>query len=466
MASNKNNSADSNLNEAQNRMDLRDGQERLLLMALLMSQEARDENLWRIRVEWFRLESHQMILQAIQKRNDNHLPIDMQLLAADLADTNQLQAVGNVKYILSLGDDYLPSHAVHCSYYAKLVREQWIKRQAKYSAWEITQLVENDQSLKEIVEACEKTLGMVCETVTPQTSFDVRKTLIEAMPEIERRMSGQGLPGLSVGFRDIDKVIKGLRGGQVFVIAATPGVGKSALAVNMASAMAMAGKSVLFFSMEMPPLELMVRMLSAESGTDANDINEGFKGKPASDIEFLRDKIMQAASRIQDLKLFIDPTPHQPMRAIIANAKRTQRKHGLDVMFVDYLQLIHPEDQRIPREQQVAVISRRTKVLAMELNIPIVMIAQANRAHTKRTDKRPQLTDLRESGAIEADADIVGFLYRDEQSPGFCEFIVRKNRSGEQHNGIKLGWIGSQTKFTDYEMMLPTSGNVFGPKTF
>lgn len=443
---------------------LRDGHERLLLMSLLMSQEARDDVLWRVQCHWFRVDAHTRIFKAIQKRNDSHLPIEPSLLAADLADTNELNLIGGLGAIDALAEDFLPSTVLHAGYYLKLVREQWIKRQAKYAAYEIAKLVEDDQPLSEIAAACEKTIGFVCETVAPQTAFDVKKTLIDAMPELERRMSGKALPGISVGFREVDQVLCGLRGGQVIVVAARPGVGKSAFALNAAMAMANDGKSVMFFSMEMSSLELMVRILSSESGTAANDINDGFKGMSLNDVEYQRDKILRAASRIQDLKLFIDDTPHQTMRGIAANAKRTKRKHGLDALFLDYLQLIEPEDKRMPREQQVATISRRTKVLAKELNVPIMLVAQVNRQNEKRDDKRPQLSDLRESGAIEADADVVGFLYRDEATPQYVDFVVRKNRSGNLHGGIKLGWIGSQTKFVEPEEILTDIGNYFGGK--
>ena len=441
--------------------NLRDWHERMVLMAFLMSQEARDEVLWRCRSEWFRVETHQIILAAIQKRNDLHQPIDAMLIAADLQDSSKLQAIGGEQVLIELGNDFLPSAAINCSYYTKLVREQWIKRQAKYAAYEIAQLVESDQSLSEIVIACERTLGVVCETVTPQTAVDIRQVLLDSMPELEKRMSGKSTQGLTVGFHGIDKLFGGLRPGQVVVIAARPSVGKSAWAINAASSMVMQqGLTVFFVSMEMTRLEISVRLLSAEAKVAANEINDGFKGLPLADVEMARDSILQAASRLQTANLFIDETPSQTVRAIAANAKRIKRKHGLDALFIDYLQLIEPEDRRVHREQQVAIISRKIKVLAKELNIPIVLVAQANRQSEKREEKRPQLSDLRESGAIEADADIVGFLHRDDATPNEVEFIIRKNRSGTTGT-VKLGWIGPQTRFIDHEDMAPT---YFGPK--
>ncbi len=447
--------------------------ERLLLCCLMTSPAARDDVLWQLRRDHFYADKHQRVFDAVQTLADRNEPIEPVTVATRLAESNDLQAAGGEEYLIAIFEKLY--NAAHAGYYAKLVREQSVKRQAKYAAADVIEAVNADQPLADIITKAEATLGTVCESAIPATTIDMKSLILDVMADVTARYGEQRAVGMPTGFADLDQVLIGLNGGELIVVAARPGLGKTAFAVSMALQMAHAGKSILFFSLEMGKLEIGLRLLCSESGVNAETINTGFKNVPADDLEFEHDKLMRAASVLQKLPMHLDETPAQSMRAIASIARRTKRRHGLDVLFLDYIQLVEPEDKKAPREQQVATISRRLKALAKELGIPIIVLAQINRAVEARNNKKPMLSDLRESGAIEQDADRVLFLYREDYySPGtnrgIAEVIIAKNRHGRTHPGIELGWIESRAKFVDRSEVLinrlPPSSNRLGPKTF
>ena len=476
MESNRNGSSGFNKSEVDESAQVRAYNEQLLLFCLLVDKYERDNVLWRVRTEHFQDHRHQVIFDTLRSMYDRSIPIDAVLLATQLDEKGNLEECGGVAYLMTLGEMYTASS--HAGYYANVVRDQWLKRQARYSAIEVVNAVNDDLPISEIVTKCESTLETICETAIPQTAIDLRTVLMDSFPEIQRRMSGKSNAGLKTGFRGLDDALGGLKGGEVVVLAARPGLGKSSLAMNITANVAGSGGSVLVCSMEMSKLELSVRLLSAESGVDSNEINNGFKGTHPDDVDRLSDDVMLAAGRLTDSKMFIDDTSGQSMRYVSALARRLKRKSGLDLIVIDYLQLIEPEDRKSPRELQVATISRRVKVLAKQLNVPVILLAQLNRDTEKRTDKRPQLSDLRESGSIEQDADKVCFLYREENpetnANGVqkCEFLIRKNRNGVSGKAIILGWNPSRTQFTDEESVYSAvpefeqGGNKLGSKTF
>lgn len=454
--------------------EIRRDAEQQLLCSLLMSSCARDETLWRVKAEHFRDDAHQRIFAAIKSLDDRREPVDPLLVSAELSQRGDLEAVGGDEYLTKIVQQFTDTVPVHAAYHAKLVRELWLKRQAKYGALEVIEAVNADQPLPDVLMKCEATLGAVCDIALPQTVLDIKTVLLDAMQDISDRVANGRRVGIPTGFDDLDAVLGGLVNGELTIVAARPSMGKTAFACGIALNLAEAGKSVLFFSLEMGKLELGTRLLCIASGVDSELVANGMSSLPPSDRELEHDKLLQGASRLQELKLHLDETPNQTLRAIIGLCRRHKRRHGLDCVVIDYLQLIEPEDRKAPREQQVATISRRLKGLAKELQIPVIVLAQINRAVETRTVKKPQLSDLRESGAIEQDSDKVLFLYREDyyspgNKPGIAEVIVAKNRNGKTHPGIELGWIESRTTFVSRNQIAVTNfaaTNRLGCKTF
>lgn len=437
--------------------------EQLLLFCLMVDQAARDEVLWKVRREWFYDQQHQVIVAAIQRLDEKREPVDPVLVATELSQRGELEIAGGIAYLCQLGERY--TNAGLASYHTKVVREQWIKRQAKYAGIELVGMVNDDRTLEDIVEKCEATIGAVCETAVPQTVIGVSELIKMTMADITQRAKTGKRIGTPIGFADVDAVLGGISGGETIIIAARPGDGKTSFGCCITLNLCRAGKAVLFIALETSRLEWMTRMLSIESEVDGEVIASGMASLSREDREMRQDDLMQASTRLHGFNLHLDETANQPIRAIIGNARRHKRRFGLDVLVIDYLQLIEPENKgNVPREQQVATFSRKLKQLAKELNIPIIVLAQINREVEKRQSRRPNLSDLRESGSIEQDADKVMFIYREGrteettnsggtkvfiETPGVAQISIAKNRNGRTHTGIELAWIPERTTFRD-----------------
>lgn len=279
----------------------------------------------------------------------------------------------------------------------------------------------------------------------------LRDALVNVFPKIDSRLDAQFISGLSTGFRELDNQTNGLQPAEFVILAARPSMGKTALALNMAEAIAdRSQRHVVIFSLEQTTDELAERLLCIRGRLDMHKLRRG-------DLdEDDRDKLLRVSNELSELPIFIDDRSLRTMSQIEAISKVLKREHDLHIVIIDYLQLIEPEDKRAPREQQIAQIARRLKFLAKELNVPVVALSQLNRGIEMREDKRPKLSDLRESGALEQDADIVIFLHRPEMydpydHPCEAEVIVAKHRNGPT-GIVRLGFDKRSMQFEEYVM--------------
>lgn len=443
-----------------------------LIGSVLLMPSAIDE-VWWLKPEQFYADRHEKIWAALLAMHEARKAIDGVTLAEELERRKQLAEVGDMEYLGKFLETV--PNAAHAKFYAEAIKRTWLDRTAVRGCQEVVRLVSESHETGDVATKAEQVLSDIVDRAIPrQTIVDMKTLLFDVMADISDRVTNGRQVGTPTGFDDVDAVLGGLVPGELVVVAARPSMGKTSFACCVALNLAEAGKSVLVFSLEASRMELGTRLLCIGSGVDAEVVSSGMKSLTPSDREIEQDKLMQGASRIQELKLHLDETPNQTLRAIIGLCRRHKRRHGLDCVVIDYIQLIEPEDKRIPREQQVATISRRLKGLAKELEIPVIVLAQINRAVETRTVKKPQLSDLRESGAIEQDADKVLFLYREDyyspgNKPGIAEVIVAKNRNGKTHPGIELGWIESRTTFVSRNQMALSNlaaTNRLGPRTF
>jgi replicative DNA helicase len=301
----------------------------------------------------------------------------------------------------------------------------------------------------------------ILEQQEASTKINLGDILLDTMDRIQERLQQEGsISGLSSGFVDLDRQLNGFQPTEMVILAARPSMGKTALVCNIAEAAAAdSGAGVLLFSLEQSKLELAERLLCIRAKVNGHRLRAG----ELDEVE--RDQLLQAASELSELPIYIDDKPARTMAQIGAIARRLKRRGKLDLIIIDYLQLIEPEDKAAPREQQIALISRRLKFLSKELTVPVVALAQLNRGVELREDKRPRLADLRESGSIEQDADVVMFLHRPdaydpEDRPGEVDIIVAKNRSGPT-GSVTLTWIKESMRFGNYSAVSEPEGGFF-----
>lgn len=384
---------------------------------------------------------HADVFRAAMQLRDKGEPIDSVAIFDHLRRLpDALSADATEDYLDELHESV--PHQYTAGYYAKLVQEASRRRQAGYVASDLARNV-HDQSadLESAIVSAETSLHSIMErTITGQAM-----PAAELMTDVVSRIGKSKKPGLSTGFVDVDGMLGGLYAGQLLIVAARPGMGKTALAGNIALNVAEAGTGVLFVSLEQSGCELGERFICSRARMSTDELNS------TKLTEAQYDSITTEAARIARLPLLVDDTTPRTISQIASMARLHRRRNKIGLVVVDYLTLISPEDKRTPREQQVAEISRGLKLLARGLEIPIVALAQLNRAVEARDVKRPRLPDLRESGAIEQDADLVLFVHRPEaynaaDRPGEAELIVAKHRNGR--TGIlSLNWDARSMTF-------------------
>lgn len=397
--------------------------------------------------------AHELVWQTILEMHDKNKHIDALTLQAALKKSGRLEAIGGVSEIVRLAQS-VPSW-YHATAYAKEVRELSIKRQLLTAAAEtVRDCTQDGYSPDECLERHEvRVMGITDKTIQNGT-LSAKEMITSAMDSLEKRWSGDATQaGLKTRFSGLDQLLgSGLRPGQFCILAARPGVGKTAFAMNIAESVACdKNQQTLVVSLEMTSEELIERMLSSVSGVNAYRMRSGTLTPDD------RSKIVEAAAHLSQSPLHVVNDTSLTVRKIGAHARRHKRKHGLSLLIIDYIQLIDPTDRTVSREQQVAAMSRQLKLLAMDLKIPVICLAQLNRQVELRKDSRPKLSDLRESGSLEQDADIVIFVHREEmfrtgedreQFAGLAEIIVAKQRSGE--NGVvDLIWRKEIVRFEE-----------------
>ena len=437
--------------------------EQAVLGGVFLDKDAWDKVAERVREEDFYRKDHRIIFRAIDQLSNQGLPYDIVTVAEWLENHQLLDESGGMRNLAALAEN-TPS-ASNISAYADIVRKRSILRQLIHATTDINDRVFNPQgrSSEQILEFAEQTVFEIAEQENRgrksyQFIKDYLKDALERVDELFHKDSP--ITGVATGFDDLDLKTAGLQRSDLIIIAGRPSMGKTALAINIAEHAAIKEKgSVAVFSMEMPGEQLAMRMMSSLGRIDQHKVRTG----KLEDDDWPR--LTSAVGILQETRMFIDDTPALTPTELRARCRRIFREHGLDLIVIDYLQLMQVAGTSENRATEISEISRSLKAMAKELNVPVIALSQLNRSLEQRTDKRPVMSDLRESGAIEQDADVIFFIYRDEvydeESPdkGIAEVIIGKQRNGPIGK-VKLVFRGQYTRFENYveDPLLPLVG--------
>jgi replicative DNA helicase len=429
--------------------------ERSVLGSMLRDKNALGDVVQILRTESFYADAHQKIYQAITTLPDKGKPVDLVMLAEELRQRGQLEDIGGPAYLGSLWD--AAPTAANAVYYAQIVRDRSVIRNLIGASTEILRdAYDQTQPADEMLEAAERKIFEVAELGIAGQTYTLVEALQDAYNRIDLRSQGGSLAisGLPTGYPDLDEITAGLQNSEMVIVAARPSVGKTAFALNLVRNIAVdEGHPVFFVSLEQSRIELAERLLCCQARVDSHRLRRG--NLSSDDMT----KIVDAGGKLRNAKIFIDDSPGQGMLRISANARRLHLRQHIKLVVIDYLQLIEPDNRRDPRQEQVAQISRRIKFLARELKIPVIALAQVNRASEDRQDHRPRLADLRESGSIEQDADVVMLLHRPDryepgQNEGLVEVIIGKQRNGPTGD-VNLNYIKQYMLFEPYTVTTP-----------
>ena len=408
--------------------------------------------------------SHQLIFRKIEELAEKQIPFDVITLSDALKGIGELENVGGLGYLIMLAKD-TPS-AANIVAYANIVRDRSVLRQLIHIGTEISDSAFNTdgRDTAELLENAERQVFQIAEQRQKGQGggfISIKSLLAQAVDKIETLFEQEGaITGASTGFTDFDSLTSGLQPSDLIIVAGRPSMGKTTIAMNMAENIALkCGKPVAVFSMEMPGDSLAMRMMSSLGRIDQNKVRTG----KLEDDDWPR--LTSAINILAGTQLFIDDSPALTPTEVRARARRLAREHGqLGLIVVDYLQLMQSPSSGDNRVQQISDISRGLKALAKELNVPVVALSQLNRNLEQRPNKRPVMSDLRDSGAIEQDADLIVFVYRDEvyneDSPdkGIAEIIIGKQRNGPLGT-VRLTFLGQYTRFENFAGSPYSSGD-------
>ena len=425
--------------------------ERSVLGAILVHNDAFNLAAQVIDSQDFYRDAHRRIFDRMVALNERHDAIDFVTLKEELARAGELDEVGGPAYVASLADGV--PRATNVEYYARIVKEKATLRNLIYAASKIvTNAYEADQESDLILDEAESAIFAVADDRLKAGFIAMRDLVKDSFPKIEKLFEQKRLiTGVPTGFVDLDEMTRGLQGGDLVIVAARPSMGKTSLVLNIAQYVAALGDQVVgFFSLEMSKEALFLRLLTSEAQIDGHRLMSGAIG--GNDYH----RISHALEKLNAMKLFIDDTANIGVLEMRAKSRRLQAEHGLNLLVVDYIQLMSGRGRFENRTLELASISRSLKGLAKELNVPIVVLSQLSRAPEARSDHRPQLSDLRESGALEQDADVVVLIYRDDvynrdpNSPdaGTAELILAKQRNGPT-GVVRLAFLREQTRFAN-----------------
>ncbi len=429
------------------------------LASILLSKEALLKIMGILHPEDFYLDGHRLIYETIIDLERKNRPVDLVTLKERLKDLGHFEKVGGDRALAELYR--ITAHSANAEHYANRVKELSLRRRFIEVATEsIEKCYDRSLETQELMDEIERDIFQVTERRITSDFQSILDILNETVASIVR-MHEQKRPvtGISCGFSDLDNMLTGFHGSELIIIAARPSMGKTALALNIANNMVLREKkAVLFHSLEMPASQLAMRLLCIESAVDSQRVRTGH----ISSEELKR--IYTAADRLGKSPLYIDDTPAINIFELRAKARRLAQKQKLGAVIVDYLQLM-TTPSRLDRHLQIAEISRSLKQLARDLDVPVIALSQLSRAVESRTDQWPQLSDLRESGAIEQDADVVIFIYREEKvkketsRKGIADIIVAKQRNGPIGTVELLFWEQT-TKFDNYDRVHDFQGAV------
>ncbi|MFH1080164.1 MAG: replicative DNA helicase [Pseudomonadota bacterium] len=423
--------------------------EQSILGGILLDNQALHSVLEILEHRDFYSESHRKIFAAIVDLSERNEPSDLITLSNILKDKKQLDQVGGMAYLASLVDN-VPS-AANVAHYAKIVKEKAILRRLIGTATEIlTKSYDTGADVDDVLDEAEHAIFEISENKIRPAFYPIKSIIKDSFKTIEKLYERKELiTGVPTGFEKIDDLTSGLQKSDLIIIAGRPSMGKTAFALNIAQhAATEGGIPVAIFSLEMSKEQLALRMLSSAAKVDSQRLRKGFLG------ETDWPKLTTAAGRLSEALIFIDDTPAITVLEMKAKSRRLKAESGLDLIILDYLQLMRGGAYKDSREQEISEISRSLKALAKELNVPVIALSQLNRKVEDRTNRRPHMADLRESGAIEQDADVIAFIYRDEvynksednPEKGLAEIIIGKQRNGPTGTA-KLAFLEKYTCF-------------------
>jgi replicative DNA helicase len=428
--------------------------EQCVLGAILLENEALLKVHDLLKPDNFYRPSHRKIFEAILVLFERNEPIDLLTVTEVLRKRNQIEEVGGSAYLASLMEA-IPT-AANVLHHARMVRETAILRSLINVATEvIAECYEHTEDVEELLDRAERMIFEISEQRVNAAFANLKELLKDSIRYTEQLYERHELiTGLPTGFRDFDQLTAGLQPSDLIIIAARPGIGKTSFALNIARNAGIRVReprqAVAIFSLEMSKEQLALRMLCAEAEIDSSRLRRGYLDKN----EWGR--LVNAANELSDTPIFIDDSPSLTALDIRAKARRLQAEHGLGLIIIDYLQLLRGRGRAENRQQEISEISRSLKALAKELKVPVVALSQLSRAVEQRGDRIPQLEDLRESGAIEQDADLIAFIYRDEvydkdtKDKGIAKIIIGKQRNGPTGE-IELQFSKEYARFKDLE---------------
>lgn len=428
--------------------------EKSVLGCLLLNPMLCDDVLMILKAEDFYSDANGRLYAQMTAMHGEGLKIDATLLIERLRTSGELETIGGLAYLGEVAQSVaVPAHA---EYYAEIVRNKSTLRHLIHAGTEIIRdAYDSSSDPVELLGRAEQKIFGINDMRSGGRVAEIHDVLLETFELIDRRVEHGGATGVPTGLHDLDNLTGGLHAGEFVVLAARPSMGKTALALNITENVVIdANVPTLFISLEMARHELAQRLLSSQGRIDGTKFRSGMMSKDD------REKLVEASAKISKAPLFIDDSPSRSMSEIAAEARRIKRKYDLGLVVIDYLQLVSPENSKDPRQEQVAKIARRLKGLARELSLPVLCLAQLNRqveAGAGKESHRPRMSHLRESGAIEQDADVVMFIHREEYYhtkedaerdgiTGQGDLIVAKQRNGPTGD-VKLAWLHRFTRF-------------------
>jgi replicative DNA helicase len=430
--------------------------EKSVLGAILINNQAFNQAAEVIDSQDFFRDAHRRIFEKMVVLTDRNDPVDFVTLKDELTRSGELDEVGGPAYVSALTDG-VPRSA-NVEFYARIVKEKSTLRRLIQSANEVlVRAYDAEEDADTLLDEAERSIFSIAEGRMRSGFVKLSELVAGGYEMLETLQNSRGLvTGVPSGFVELDEMTSGFQKSDLVIVAARPSMGKTSFVLNIALNAAMdAGKTVGIFSLEMSKEQLFMRMLTSEARVDAHRFRGGFLGEQDYD------KLTTAFARLHDAKVFVDDTPSAGILEMRAKSRRLKLEHGLDMLVIDYLQLMQGRGKFDNRQQELAAISRALKILAKELGIPILALSQLSRATETRADHRPQLSDLRESGALEQDADVVMFIYReemyqtgeDERRPevdGVAEIIIGKQRNGPI-GSVNLAFLKQYTRFENLQ---------------
>ncbi len=422
--------------------------EQTVLASALLDHTAVEKIINLLNVEDFYYEANKEIFESIRDVNMQNIPVDALTVTEELKKREKLDYVGGFEYLARLTENIITSKNVEA--YCNIIKEKSTLRKLISASNEIIEkgYKENDE-VQKIIELAETRIFAISQNRNINSFAEIKDVLLEVFNQLEERAMNKGsLTGITTGYEDLDRMTAGLQRSDLILLAARPSMGKTALALNIAINAVKTGVSVALFSLEMSKEQYVQRIISMESMVESGKLRSG----NLDDEDW--DRLLSVMSVVSNYKIHVDDTASITLFEMMSKCRRLKIEKGLDLIIVDYLQLMSGGGKNNSnRQQEISDISRGLKAMARELNCPVVALSQLSRAPELRTDHRPIMSDLRESGAIEQDADVVMMLYRDEyyhkeesEKKGITEVIITKQRNGPVGT-VELAWIGQYTKF-------------------